>query len=178
MENPPFLQLFPKDAGQGAALGLGEVRHTELGGVQLIPRAHGGDEGDPGPLGLLGQKQLGTHRVDGVRHVVVLGEVHLPGVLRGEEQLPGLHLAGGVDLKHTLPGHLHLGAAHGALQGDDLPVDVGQGHGVAVEQIQGAHAAAGQGLHHIAPHAANAEHGHPGPLELFQPLGPDEQLLS
>ena len=33
VEDPPFPQLFPKDAGQGAALGLGEIRHTELGGV-------------------------------------------------------------------------------------------------------------------------------------------------
>ena len=46
--------------------------------------------------------------------------------------------------------------------GDDLSVQVGQADLVVIDQVQGAHAAAGQSLHGVAPHAADAEDSHPG----------------
>ena len=63
--------------------------------------------------------------------------------------------------------HIHLGAAYRAVQGENLAVDVRHTHRVVINQVKRAHTAAGQGLDHIAAHAADAEHRH---AALRQPL--------
>ena len=49
-----------------------------------------------------------------------------------------------------------------ARQGAELAVEVGETDLVIVNQVQCPHAAAGQGLHGIPPHTADAENRHPG----------------
>ena len=66
----------------------------------------------------------------------------------------------GVDVVHALGRYVDLVLAYGADEGVDLAVDVGETHAVVVVEIEGAHAAAGQQLDHIAAHATHAEHGH------------------
>ena len=76
----------------------------------------------------------------------------------------GAHYQVGVDVQQPLGRHLHLQLAHRGMGGKNLTVDIGDGNGVAVDQIDGADAAAGQGLRRVTAHAADAENGHPGVL--------------
>ena len=47
------------------------------------------------------------------------------------------------------------------MKGDQLAIQVAEGHPVTVHQIQRAHAAAGQRLRRVAAHAAHAENSYP-----------------
>ena len=82
------------------------------------------------------------------------------GVAHKIKLLVGAHDAMGVDVVHALGGHVDLVLADGADEGVELAVDVGEAHAVVVVEVDGAHAAAGQHLDHIAAHAAHTEHGH------------------
>ena len=63
-----------------------------------------------------------------------------------------------MDLRDAIAHGLHLGLAHGVVQGMDLTVDVGLGDMVQIDQCDGADAAAGQGLRRPGAHPANAHH--------------------
>ena len=58
-------------------------------------------------------------------------------------------------------GHIHLILAHRLVGGHDLAVEVGEADLIVVDQVQRSHAAAGQCLHGIATHTADAKHSHP-----------------
>lgn len=67
---PEFLAHHP---GQGAAIGLGDVRYLEEGGIQLVACAQGRDQGDVQLQGSLCQIQLAGHQIDGDHDVIVPG---------------------------------------------------------------------------------------------------------
>ena len=159
--------LGAHDLGQRADRGLVDIRHLKAGGVHLIARAHGADDGYACLFGLDDEGDLARHRVDGVHDVIVLGEIELILRLRGEEGLVGGDPDVGVDVVDPLLGHIHFILPHGLAGGDDLAVEVGQADLIVVDEVQRAHAAAGQRLNGIAAHAADAEDGHPAVVQFF-----------
>ena len=58
----------------------------------------------------------------------------------------------------------------------DLPVDVRRAHHVVVDEVDRAHAAAGECLGAEAAHAPDAEHGHARTCQRVHGFGPEEQL--
>ena len=78
---PLVAEFLAHHPGQGAAIGLGDVRYLEEGGIQLVACAQGRDQGDVQLQGGLRQIQLAGHQIDGVHDVVV------PAALR-EEAVP------------------------------------------------------------------------------------------
>ena len=72
--------------------------------------------------------------------------------------------------------HIHLGPTHSGMQRDDLAVDVGQGHIVVVDQVDRAHAAAGQRLHRIAANTAHTEHSHPAFFQFIHCIRAQQKL--
>ena len=162
MGNTPLFQFLPHDPRQGAEGGLVDVRDLKSGGVQLVAGAHRADEGCTGGVGHLCQQELGGDGIDGIHHIVILGEVEFCCRIRQEEGREGTDLAVRVNGEDPLFGGIHLQLADSMMGGNDLPVDIRQADPVMVNQINGADAAAGQGLHHMAAYTANAENGHPG----------------
>ena len=161
-------QFLPHDTGQRAAAGLGDVRHPQQGGVQLVAGPQRRQDGDASGHGLLDQIQLAGHQIDAVGNVVILGgEEILPmgGVVGGAD---GVDDGAGGDVPATAGGDLRLGLAHGGVEGAELAVDVGDTDGVLIHQRQLTYAGAGQDLGGIAAHAAQTEHGHMGALQALQ----------
>ena len=127
-------------------------------------------------MGVLNQRQLAGDGVDGVHHIVELGEVEAVLGLRAEEGLVGSDLDVRVNVVDALLGHIHLEFAHGLAGGNDLAVEVGQADLIIVDEVQCAHTAAGQCLHRVAAHTADAKHGHAGIVQLFHCLCAQQQL--
>ena len=169
MLNPPLAAFAAHHPGQGADRGVVDVRHLKAGGIQLVARPHGADDGHPRLFGLHHQGQLAGDGVDGVHHIAVLGEIKLSRGVGGVKGLVGPHHDVGVNVPNPGGGYVHLVLAQGGAGGDDLAVQVAEADLVVVDQIQGPHPAAGQGLHHIASYASHAKDGHPGLAELVQP---------
>ena len=71
MIDAPLPKLPAHHPGQGAAIGLGDVRYLEEGGIQLVACAQGRDQGDVQLQGSLCQIQLAGHQIDGVHNVIV-----------------------------------------------------------------------------------------------------------
>ena len=176
--NAPPPELPPHDPGQRADGGVVDVRHLEGGGLHLIARPHGADDGRAAAVGLLDQLQLAGDGVNGVYDVVVPGKIKLIGGVGSVEGAVGVHHRVRVDLQNALPGHVDLVFAHGLAGGEDLAVQIGETHLVVVDQIQRAHAAAGQCLHCVAAHAADAEHRYPGGEKPLHGLAAHQQLRS
>ena len=161
---------------QRADRGLVDIGHLKAGGVHLVARAHGADDGHTGFLALHHQSQLAGDRVDGVHHVVELGEVEAVLRFRREEGLVGSHLDVRVDLVDALLSHIHLELAHRLVGGNDLAVQVGQADFVVVDEVQRTHTAACQRFDGIAAHAADAEHRHAGIVQFFHGFRAQQQL--
>ena len=168
--------LGAHDLGQRTDGGLVDVRDLEAGGVHLVACTHGADDGHTGLLALHDQRELAGDGVDGVHNIVELGEIEAVLRLGAEEGLVGRDLDVGVDVVDPLFRHIHLIFAHGLAGGDDLAVQVGQADLVVVDEVEGTHAAAGQRLHGIAAHAAHAEHGHTGVVQLGHCLRAQQHL--
>ena len=60
----------------------------------------------------------------------------------------------------------------------NLAVDIGNADSIIVNEIQLSHTAAGQSLHRIATHTADAEDRNPGFLKPLQSLGSQQHLGS
>ena len=132
MENPPFLQLFPQDAGQRAALGLGEVRHTELGGVQLIPGPHGREDGNgAAPCGL-NQIQLAGDQINGVYDVIIRQTEELVTVRRLVFFGYQVEDTVGIDVLDALGHGGGFLQPKGGVKGFRLAIQVGESHLVVV----------------------------------------------
>ena len=172
----PLAALGAHDLGQRADGSFVDIRHLKAGGVHLVACAHGTDDGRARLLGLDHQRNLAGDGVDGIHHVVVLGEIELVLRLRGEEGLVGRDLDVGVDLVDALFRHIHLILPHRLAGGHDLAVQVGQADLIVVDEVQRTHAAAGQCLNGIAAHAANAEHRHAGMVQRFHGFLAQQQL--
>ena len=159
---PEFLAHHP---GQGAAIGLGDVRYLEEGGIQLVACAQGRDQGDVQLQGSLCQIQLAGHQIDGVHDVIV------PAALREEavpmsgviETVDRMELCIRIDVPQTGGHRLRLGLTQGGVEGLQLAVQVGEGNGVAVHQGQLADSGPGQAFGGVAAHAAQPQQQHVGP---------------
>ena len=118
---PEFLAHHP---GQGAAIGLGDVRYLEEGGIQLVACAQGRDQGDVQLQGSLCQIQLAGHQIDGVHNVIV------PATLREEavpmsgviETVDRMELCIRIDVPQTGGHRLRLGLTQGGVEGLQLAV--------------------------------------------------------
>ena len=172
----PLAALGAHDLGQRADGGLVDVRHLKAGGVHLVARAHGADDGGARLLGLDHKGDLAGDGVDGVHHIVVLGKVELILRFGGEEDLVSRDLDVGVDVMDALFRHIHLVLAHRLAGGHDLTVQVGQADLVVIDEVQRTHTAAGQRLDGIAAHAADAKHCHTGTVQLFHCFLAQQQL--
>ena len=71
VDDAPGPQLLAHHPGQGTALGFGQVGDAELGGIQLVAGAQGGDDGDPPGQGGLDQIQLTGDQINGVYDVII-----------------------------------------------------------------------------------------------------------
>ena len=178
MLHAPAAQLLAHNAGQGADGGLAEVGDLQPGGVQLVAGAQGADDGGPSGPALQDQIQLPGDSVDAVHHVVVGFEIELIPGLREVKGLVGVDLNIRVDVPDPGRGGLDLGLTQGAVQGEDLAVEIGAGHPVVVDEVQSPHAGPGQGLDDVAPHAPQPKDRHPGPPQPIKPLFTDQHLGS
>ena len=178
MEDAPGFQFPAHHPGQRAYRSLADIPDAEAGGVQLVPCAHGGDEGDPGPLGFLGQKQLGTHRVDGVHNVVVFGHLDLIPGLRSIKQAQSFHLALRIDVLDTAGHHLCLFLAQSAVESRQLTVAVAQSYFVRVYEGDAPHPGSGQGLGHIGAYAAHAKEQNGGLFQFLLGFLPQQKHLA
>ena len=178
MHNSPLFQFLAHDACQRAHGGLGDVRHLKGRRVQFVAGPHGADDRGIRLCGTLCQKQLAGDGVDGIHDIVVLGEIKLIRRVRQIEAGIRPHNAGGVDVQHPLPCHIHLQPAHGGVGGKNLAVQIGNADGVVIDQIQHPHAAPGQCLHGVAAHAAHAEYGDPGSGQLRHGIPAQQELRS
>ena len=64
------LALLSHDPAEGADGGGVDIADLKELRVELVPRAHGGDEGNGVKMAVLGDGQLGGDGVDGVHHIV------------------------------------------------------------------------------------------------------------
>jgi hypothetical protein len=80
------------------------------------------------------------------------------------------------DVLDALLCHVHLQAADGRMGGVELAVQVGQADLVVVDQIQRADPAAGERLHGVAAHAADAEDRHAAAAQFLHGLLPEDQF--
>ena len=83
-----------------------------------------------------------------------------------------------VDVQHSFFHNIRFVFSDRAVCRDDLPVEICETHLIVVNEVKGADAAAHQCFADIAAHAADAEHGHARPLELFHRLRAEQQLRS
>ena len=91
------------------------------------------------------QRRLGPNLVDRIDHTVA-GRQQFGRILDGNELLDRRHVATWIDAGNPLPHRLHLGLAEGRLDRMDLPVEVGFGNVVEIDQRQSADTAARQRL--------------------------------
>ena len=178
MVDVPGAQLLAHDPRQRAAGGLGNVRHLQQCGIQLVAGAQCRQDGDAAQPRLLNEVQLAADKVDGVHDIVVVcGEkvVAVRGVVGGAD---GVYPQSGVDVPAAPCRRLRLGLAHGGVQRVQLAVDVGEGQGVLIHQRQLSHTAAGQTLSGVASHAAKAEHDHMAAGESVQRVSAQQHLCA
>lgn len=171
----PLLAFPPHDPGQGIHPGFIDIRHTELGRIQLVACAHGTDDPGAGFLGPQNQRQLGRHGVHRVHHVVIFLEGEFPDVVPQDKGVVYPHLGLGVDVVNPLRHHFGFLLADGLDGGQNLPVHVGQAHPVVVDQIQRPHPRPGQGFAYVSAHPADAENRHPGLGEPVHSVRPQQQ---
>ena len=146
--------------------------------MQLVAGAQGRQNGDAPLPRLSDQIQLAAHQVDGIHDVVVPGGEKVLPVSGVVDTHDGVHHRVGTDIPAAGGGGLRLGKAHSGVKSVELAVDVGDGHGVAVDEGQLPHTGAAQGLRHIAAYAAQAEHRHMAAPQFIQSLTAQDHFRS
>ncbi len=177
MPDPPPPQLPAHHPGQGTAPGFGQVRHLQQGGVQLVPGAQGGEDGDAPFLGLTDEIHLAGHQINAVHHAVVAVPEPLP-VRGGVGPHQGVDPAVRVDVPGPLRQDLRLGPACGGGQGPQLAVDVAQAVRIPVNEGQLPHPGPGQHLGGAAAHAPQPHHAHMGPGQPVHGRGAQQHLAA
>lgn len=102
---------------------------------------------------------LGTNLIARIDDGVDPGWQESRPVFRLDKLLNALHNTVRVDLRDTFPHGLHLGLPQRGIERMNLPVDVGFGDVIEVDQRQAAHTAACQGLNRPGPHATDTDNG-------------------
>ena len=178
MVDVPGPQLLAHDAGQRAAGGLGDIRHLQQRGVQLVAGAKCRQDGDTPQTSLLDQIQLAADQINGVHDVVVVGGEELVAVGRVVGGADGVYPQVGVDVQTAAGCRLGLVLPHGGVQRVQLSVDIGQRQRILIHQRQFAHTAAGQTLGGITAHAAQTEYDHMAAGELVQRVSAQQHLCA
>ena len=174
----PRPQFLAHDPRQGAAGGFGDVGDGQQLRLQFVAGAQGRQNGDAPLPRLPDQIQLAADQINGVHDVVVpVDEKGFP-VGRVVQAHDGMHHRVGADVPAAGGGGLRLGKAHSGVKSVELAVDVGDGHGVAVDEGQLPHTGAAQGLRHIAAYAAQAEHRHMAAPQFIQSLTAQDHFRS
>ena len=155
MENTAVSKLLAHDSGEMAALGFGDVRNFKLGWIQLVSGAHGADHGNAALHGGLNQAQFAGDQINGIYDKVTgLPEesflVFFVVQLRDRDDA-----AVRINIPDSFRHYIGLPEADCGMQGTELPIDIGYGNGIVVNQGQGADACAGKPLGSIAAYAAN-----------------------
>ena len=160
MLDAALAQFLSHHARKRAVDGLGEVGDAELGGIGLVARAHGAEDGDAARQRRFDEIELARHGIDGVNDVVIA---------RGEEVLAVRCIIArtdevqanvGVDVAAARGEGIGLILPHGGVQRLDLAVQVRAAHTVVVDERQLTHARAHQRFDRVAADAAKAEHGY------------------
>src|SRR5690606_19987360 len=76
-----------------------------------------------------------------------------------------MHVAMRVDLRNAFPHRLHLGLSKCAVKRVQLPVDIGLGNIVQIDQSDGTDARARQGFRAPGTYTSDASHGNMRPLQ-------------
>ena len=128
--------------------------------MKLAPSAHATHNALVVHLGIIKQKHLGRHRIDGIhdiierlRHEVDDGLVFQVLVEDGQLNLR-------IDVTQTLGHYLGFWATNSALQGQKLAVAVGDVHHIAIDDSHFADARAGQLLGGVCPYSTQSDHKH------------------
>ena len=160
-------------------MGLGDVGGEDLGGVGLASAAHAADYGKAEGVGVEEEEDFGREGVDAIDNAVVgVGVEELDGAVVAEKFLQGGDVAVGVDVEEAVAKEECFRLADGGAEGDELAVEVGGAHGVAVDEGETSHAGTAQLLGGIAPYSAKADNKDMGGLEPLDALLAKEQLGS
>ena len=178
MIHSPVAKLLPHDPGQGTAAGLADVGDGKLGGIQLVAGAQSGDGGDLALPGIHNETELAGNKIDAVGNIAVICVEEGQLILLGVELADGADAAVGVDVPDPVSHGLRLKFAQGGVEGAELAVEVGDAHGVVVDQCDGAHTGPGQSLCGVAAHSADAKDGNMALLQLFQGITAQGHLQS
>ena len=136
------------------------------------------------PRRLFRQRQLPGNGIDGVYNIIEFFKGKGIRVFWKKKGPVHSHLRLRVNIQDPFLRRVHLIHPKGASCRDDLSVQIGYAHPVAVHKIQGADPASGQSLHGVSADAADAEHGDSGrrkPLHILpsqKPLRSGKLLFS
>jgi len=129
-------QFLAHHARKRAVARFGDVRDTQLRSIQLVSRAHGGENGNASSLRHLDEVELARHRVDRVEDVVIA---------RGEEVLAVRGVVArtdevqsdiGVDVAAARGERVGLILADGGVQCLELTVQICGADSVIVDECQ------------------------------------------
>ena len=113
-------------------MGLGEVRHTELRGVQLVARAQGGEDGNTPAQGGFNQIQLAGDQINGVYDVIIRQTEELVTVRRLVFFGYQVEDTVGIDVLDALGHGGGFLQPKGGVKGFRLAIQVGESHLVVV----------------------------------------------
>ncbi len=111
-------------------------------------------------MGLSEQLNFGTEGIDSVNDQIWTGGENGVDSLLIDKGLLALNKALRIDQSYPLLGNFAFLAPQGGLQGQNLPVDIGGGDHVKVNEEQPADTAARQSLNHISADRAQTDHNH------------------
>ena len=141
---------------------------------QLVAGAHGAEDGGADLFALLDDGQLCADGIDGVKDVIVLGEIEIGGVLRQIKRAPFEDGAVGVDAVEADGGGFGFGQTERFLRGDELPVQIGHGDGVGIHKGELSDAGTNQRLRASPAHAADPKQANVRPPQPVKPRLPDQ----
>ncbi|MNR04955.1 hypothetical protein D3C85_1209530 [compost metagenome] len=158
---------------------LGQQRIVDRGGqvaraqgqrIRLPPRAAAQQHGHAQRARMQDHGNLGRGLVGAINDDGVRARKHLRDILRRNEIIHPRQPAFRIDRQHPLRHRVNLGLPQRRRQRVDLPVDVGFGNMVQVDQGQRPHPAARQRLDGPGPDAAKSGHRHMGVTEAGRSL--------
>src|SRR5699024_8460844 len=88
-------------------------------------------------------------------------------IVHGQTLLQSGHHDVGLEFTQAFGNHLNLGPAHIGGTEEDLPVDVGDVHGVIINDGDVSNASGGERLHGGTPQASTTDDQHMGTVETF-----------
>lgn len=176
MADAPLRQFLAHHACERANRRFADIRHAKGGGIEFVSCAHGADDGGAGRYGVFRQRQLGGHGVHRINDIIISGQVELRRGIRQIKGAVGVHGGGRVDGGHSCRGDVHLVLPDRFGGGDNLSIDVREGHFVVVNEVEGADTAACKSFHRVTADTSHAENSHPRGGEPPHRIGAQQTL--